>query len=519
MCRENNRSLEMQIDVVDDLRQPEYTGENRCEPCTVLNLVIAAVLGSVIARKSRLGGLPRRRYFGGIDLSSGIPRPRNAGAHQAISPARSPALVRQGTRTGRSQRSRRRRPRGRHRGRDQFQRGRALDTDDAGATAGESTAPEEEPAPSISRRCSSSTISSSPVTIGTTLSHRRLRGGLVRRDRRPRRVGHRRRGGRRRVRIRRRSRRVRTQRTGRVLVAALSVRCRGSLALAGRLAGRYRGEPRPRAVGSRLGYLPPRREAKCSTASGCSSRPVRPAATCGWARRSSNPAVRHTRSSRSPARRPANGSSNSASPTSTPDPSLVRFRSSRVTLADDPCRRFFRTGCRPPTTMETISFGTDGWRATLEEFTAPRVRMVGQAVAALSNRRGDSGAGRDRVRPGRPRAGSPRSCRECCVRTGSTCCSPTGIGRRRSSPTRSSTATLRVGWSLRPRTTRRSTTASSSFRGRRAGPARRHRRHRGATRRARVAPRGRTRDGTRGRLRRTSRRRRPQAGRVDHWYH
>ncbi|MDS0476140.1 phosphoglucomutase/phosphomannomutase family protein [Natrinema sp. 1APR25-10V2] len=31
--------------------------------------------------------------------------------------------------------------------------------------------------------------------------------------------------------------------------------------------------------------------------------------------------------------------------------------------------------------METISFGTDGWRATLEDFTAPRVRMVGQAVA------------------------------------------------------------------------------------------------------------------------------------------
>ncbi|OLZ42359.1 phosphoglucomutase [Natrinema saccharevitans] len=31
--------------------------------------------------------------------------------------------------------------------------------------------------------------------------------------------------------------------------------------------------------------------------------------------------------------------------------------------------------------MESISFGTDGWRATLEEFTSPRVRMVGQAVA------------------------------------------------------------------------------------------------------------------------------------------
>jgi len=30
---------------------------------------------------------------------------------------------------------------------------------------------------------------------------------------------------------------------------------------------------------------------------------------------------------------------------------------------------------------DAISFGTDGWRATLDVFTAPRVRMVGQAVA------------------------------------------------------------------------------------------------------------------------------------------
>ena len=30
-----------------------------------------------------------------------------------------------------------------------------------------------------------------------------------------------------------------------------------------------------------------------------------------------------------------------------------------------------------------ISFGTDGWRATLDEFTVPRLRMVGQAVATL----------------------------------------------------------------------------------------------------------------------------------------
>jgi len=31
---------------------------------------------------------------------------------------------------------------------------------------------------------------------------------------------------------------------------------------------------------------------------------------------------------------------------------------------------------------DVISFGTDGWRAQLSEFTTPRVRMVGQAVAA-----------------------------------------------------------------------------------------------------------------------------------------
>ena len=30
---------------------------------------------------------------------------------------------------------------------------------------------------------------------------------------------------------------------------------------------------------------------------------------------------------------------------------------------------------------DAISFGTDGWRATLDEFTSPRVRMVGQGVA------------------------------------------------------------------------------------------------------------------------------------------
>ena len=46
----------MDIEIVEDLKQPEYTGENRCEPCTILNLVIAGAVGLLIARRSRLGG-------------------------------------------------------------------------------------------------------------------------------------------------------------------------------------------------------------------------------------------------------------------------------------------------------------------------------------------------------------------------------------------------------------------------------------------------------------------------------
>jgi phosphomannomutase len=42
--------------------------------------------------------------------------------------------------------------------------------------------------------------------------------------------------------------------------------------------------------------------------------------------------------------------------------------------------------------MDAISFGTDGWRATLEEFTAPRLRMVAQAVADHLDAEGVEGA-------------------------------------------------------------------------------------------------------------------------------
>ena len=46
----------MKIKLIRSLRRPEYTGDNRCEPCTVLNVVLAGLLGSAIARKSRVGG-------------------------------------------------------------------------------------------------------------------------------------------------------------------------------------------------------------------------------------------------------------------------------------------------------------------------------------------------------------------------------------------------------------------------------------------------------------------------------
>jgi alpha-D-glucose phosphate-specific phosphoglucomutase len=40
---------------------------------------------------------------------------------------------------------------------------------------------------------------------------------------------------------------------------------------------------------------------------------------------------------------------------------------------------------------EAISFGTDGWRATLDVFTEPRVRIVGQAIATTLADRGHNG--------------------------------------------------------------------------------------------------------------------------------
>lgn len=43
-------------ELAEAVRRPEYTGENRCLPCTVVNVLIATVLGAVVSKRSRLGG-------------------------------------------------------------------------------------------------------------------------------------------------------------------------------------------------------------------------------------------------------------------------------------------------------------------------------------------------------------------------------------------------------------------------------------------------------------------------------
>jgi hypothetical protein len=46
----------MRDTLIDTFRQPEYTGENRCTPCTLLNLGLAGAVGAAVARRSRLAG-------------------------------------------------------------------------------------------------------------------------------------------------------------------------------------------------------------------------------------------------------------------------------------------------------------------------------------------------------------------------------------------------------------------------------------------------------------------------------
>ncbi len=47
----------MALDVLERVRQPEYTGANRCVPCTVLNLGLAVGIGLLLGRRRRVMGL------------------------------------------------------------------------------------------------------------------------------------------------------------------------------------------------------------------------------------------------------------------------------------------------------------------------------------------------------------------------------------------------------------------------------------------------------------------------------
>ncbi len=46
----------MRRELVEALRNPEYTGENRCPPCTVVNLALAFALGWLVSKKSKPAG-------------------------------------------------------------------------------------------------------------------------------------------------------------------------------------------------------------------------------------------------------------------------------------------------------------------------------------------------------------------------------------------------------------------------------------------------------------------------------
>jgi len=47
----------MSNDLIERLEQPEYTGENRCPPCTLVNVLIAAGVAALVGRRSRALGL------------------------------------------------------------------------------------------------------------------------------------------------------------------------------------------------------------------------------------------------------------------------------------------------------------------------------------------------------------------------------------------------------------------------------------------------------------------------------
>jgi len=62
----------MSTSVLDRLRQPEYTGKNRCIPCTAANVVIAAVLGLAVGYGWAVAGAPLAWLVGGAVFAVGL---------------------------------------------------------------------------------------------------------------------------------------------------------------------------------------------------------------------------------------------------------------------------------------------------------------------------------------------------------------------------------------------------------------------------------------------------------------
>ncbi|MFC7196638.1 hypothetical protein ACFQL4_21660 [Halosimplex aquaticum] len=87
---------------LDRLRRPEYTGENRCLPCTILNVAIASVGTTLLVAWLTAAGYPtvalwgnsRPRPLAGGHLVARVPRPRDADADETLPPRVRPRGVR-----------------------------------------------------------------------------------------------------------------------------------------------------------------------------------------------------------------------------------------------------------------------------------------------------------------------------------------------------------------------------------------------------------------------------------------
>lgn len=80
----------MRREIREFLRQSEYTGENRCEPCTVLNIILAGIFSLIARRKSHVAG----HVAFAASLGVVYFRPGNSNIDKAISTNAGSSMVR-----------------------------------------------------------------------------------------------------------------------------------------------------------------------------------------------------------------------------------------------------------------------------------------------------------------------------------------------------------------------------------------------------------------------------------------